>query len=74
MAAPKVGELPEDQLKAIQNANIEARGRENATTPAEQRVINPANIELSNGPIRGANDSFLPATYATSRKNIRTDR
>lgn len=74
MAAPKVGQLPDDQLKAIVEADLANRGTQNATTPAEQRVRN-LDIPLSEGPVKGSRDEFLPATYKTGRAgNIRTDR
>lgn len=69
--APKVNiEALSDTLN---NQDLQNRGNANATTPAEQRVINPE-APLTDGPRRGEKDEYLPASYMTSRKILRTDR
>lgn len=50
----------------------ESKGSLNESTPVDQRAIDGA--PLGEGPIRDEKDSFLPATYQTTRGNVRTDR
>jgi len=65
--APKPGALPPELEAAIVNANVENRGRENETTPADQRIATRvADVEMSSGPRRGLKDEYLPATYPTN--------
>jgi len=47
--------------------------QENASTPAEQRVIKKVR-ELDPGPKLGEKGEHLPAIYRTSRGHIRHDR
>lgn len=56
--------------------NIPAEANSGATlndsVPAEQRK--PEGPEVGPGPVRGEKDSFLPASYRTTRGSIRIDR
>lgn len=47
----------------------------NASTPEPQRSpVAPTESALSDGPIIGENGAFAPASYKTTKGNIRTDR
>jgi len=63
MANAKIGEIP---------AEANSKGGLNESTPKEQRA--PEGAPLSNGPKRGEKDEYLPASYKTTRGNVRTDR
>lgn len=69
--APKVN--IEELSVTLNNQNLPNRGTSNETTPAEQRAINP-DVPLSDGPIRGENDSYKPASYKTNSTIKRGDR
>jgi len=53
-------------------AEANSKGGLNAAPPKEQRA--PDGAPLSDGPIRGEKESFMPASYKTSRGLVRTDR
>jgi len=49
-----------------------SKGSLNESTPINQR--SPEGAPLGPGPIKGEKDQFLPASYRSTRGNIRTDR